>query len=71
MCEYLELKIETWKLKILCETTRIWKLKIEMFEFGPVNIESWKLKVKIWNFSMKCLERIWKLKCMNIEMSEY
>jgi hypothetical protein len=70
MCEYLKLKIETWKLKILCEASGIWKLKIEIFEFGPMNIESWKLKGKIWNFFVKCLEGIWnfenwKLKCLN------
>jgi hypothetical protein len=48
MCEYLKLETENWNLKI------------EMSEFGCVNIESWKLETKIWNLFVKCLEEIWK-----------
>jgi hypothetical protein len=64
MCEYLKLEIE---LKFEISMWSVWNLKIEMFKFGCVNVKSWKLKLEIWNLFVKCLERIWNLKCLNIE----
>jgi len=38
MCEYLKLKIENWNFYVKCFEFE--NLKIEMFKFGCVNIES-------------------------------
>jgi hypothetical protein len=66
MCEYLKLKIENWKLNIYVKLVEFENLKIKMFEFGCVNIESWKLKIKNWNFFVKCLEKIWNFENWNV-----
>jgi hypothetical protein len=59
------LKAKNWKLKIENSMWSIWNLKIEIFEFGCVNIESWKLKSFCEMFGRNL--KIWKLKCLNTE----
>jgi hypothetical protein len=71
MCEYLKLKTEIWNLHVKRLEFEI--LKLEMSEFGCVNIECWKLKFEIssWNVwkefeNLKTeMSEYWKLKCLN------
>jgi hypothetical protein len=67
------LKVENWnwKLKFLCETSRIWKL--EIWNAWIWMCEYYKLKVENKNLKFICEVfgrnlKIWKLKCLNIEI---